>query len=132
MKINGKAYIILLCIISAYLLCWPGTCIAIEGLASWYSEESCKREGTSGVWTASGERFDEEGLTCALPSHHFGKKYKVTNIQNGRSVVVRHNDYGPSKWLVKKGRIIDLSKGAFRRLAPLHKGLLKVRVEREK
>lgn len=102
---------------------------AAEGIASYYTAASCKREGTSGIWTASQERFDENALTCALPHRRFGGKYKVTNLDNGRSVVVRHNDLGPNKKLQKAGRIIDLSKGAFERIASTKKGLIRVRVE---
>jgi len=100
--------------------------------ASYYTFKSCKREGTSGVWTASGERFNENDLTCALRSRDFGGLYRVTNLKNGKSVVVRHNDYGPNKKLHAKGRIIDLSRGAFLRLAPLSDGVIPVKVERIK
>ena len=101
----------------------------IYGTSSFYTVESCKREGTSGVFTASGERFDENALTCAIGSYKFGKKFRVTNLENGKSVIVRHNDFGPNKKLRRKGRIIDLSKGAFRRIADLKHGLIKVKVE---
>ena len=97
--------------------------------ASYYTYESCRREGTSGVWTASGERFNENDLTCALRSRDFGKFYKVTNLDNGKSVIVRHNDFGPNKKLHAKGRIIDLSKGAFKSIAALSRGVINVRVE---
>ncbi len=103
---------------------------AIRGIASWYSEASCKREGTSGVWTASGERFRDEGLTCAMPDRRmFGRRFRVTNVRTGRSVIVTCNDYGPNKRLVRAGRVVDLSKGAFRAIASLKNGLIRVRVE---
>jgi len=97
--------------------------------ASYYTYDSCVREGTSGVWTASGERFDENALTCAMRSRDFGKFYKVTNLDNGKSVIVRHNDFGPNKKLWKKGRIVDLSKGAFEKIADLKTGVINVKVE---
>lgn len=100
--------------------------------ASYYTYESCKREGTSGVWTASGERFDENALTCARRSHDFGGMYKVTNCDNGKSVIVRHNDFGPNKKLWEKGRKIDLSKGAFEKIADLRQGVIPVKIERLK
>ena len=53
---------------------------AITGLATYYTEESCKREGTSGVYTANGEKFDEKALTCAMRSRAWGTKFKVTNV----------------------------------------------------
>ena len=100
--------------------------------ASWYSVESCKREGTSGIWTASGERFTNEGLTCAMRSRDFGAYYKITNLDNGKSVVVRHNDFGPNKKLWNKVRRVDLSRGAFSKIAPLSKGVIPISIERIK
>ena len=102
------------------------------GSASWYSVESCIKEGTSGVWTASGERYTNEGLTCAMRLRDFGKYYKVTNLDNGKSVIVKHNDFGPNLKLYKKGRIIDLSKGAFEKISSLKKGIINVSVEEVK
>ena len=98
--------------------------------ASWYDEASCKKEGTSGVWTASGERFNEEDLTCAVRSRDWGTMYRVTNLNNGKSVVVRHNDFGPNKRLHDRGRIIDLSRGAFRKIADLREGVIPVKIEK--
>lgn len=97
--------------------------------ASYYTYQSCIREGTSGVWTASGERFNENDLTCAMRSRNFGKYYKITNLENGKSVIVKHNDYGPNKKLWKQGRIVDLSKGAFQKISSLKKGIIRVKVE---
>jgi rare lipoprotein A len=98
--------------------------------ASYYTYQSCVREGTSGVWTASGERFNENDFTCALRSRDWGGIYRVTNIETGRWVIVRHNDFGPNKKLHDKGRVIDLSKAAFAAIAPLRKGIISVKVER--
>jgi rare lipoprotein A (peptidoglycan hydrolase) len=100
------------------------------GTASYYTYESCRREGTSGVWTASGARFDENALTCAMWDIPFGTILRVTNTENGKSVLVKVNDRGPSRRLVKQGRIVDLSKGAFEAIADLHKGVIRVNVER--
>jgi rare lipoprotein A len=97
--------------------------------ASWYSTQSCQKEGTSGIFTASGEKFDENALTCAMRSRDFGKYYRVTNLANGKSVIVKHNDFGPNKKLHKKGRIVDLSKGAFKAIANLKRGIVNVKVE---
>lgn len=97
--------------------------------ASWYSTESCKKEGTSGVYTASGDVFYDEGMTCAIRSYDFGGVYKVTNLQNGKNVVVGHNDFGPNKRLWDAGRKIDLSLGAFRKIADPDDGVIDVRIE---
>jgi rare lipoprotein A len=104
--------------------------IAEEGDASYYTEESCKREGTSGVYTANGERFNEKAFTCARRSRAWGTEWKVTNLENGRSIIVRQNDFGPGKGPAAKGVIIDLTPTAFEALGgKLKKGKVKVKVE---
>lgn len=97
--------------------------------ASWYSYESCLKEGSSGRYTASGELFDHEALTCASWQYPFGTRLKVTNLQNGKSVMVTVNDRGPAKRLLKKGRVLDLSKGAFAKIAKLKSGVVQIKVE---
>ena len=79
--------------------------------ASYYTYESCRREGTSGVYTASGEQFNENDLTCAMRRRDWGTMFRVTNLDNGKSVIVRLTDFGPNKKLHAKGRTVDLSKG---------------------
>ena len=76
--------------------------------------------------TASGERFDPNGLTAAHRTLPLGTRVKVTNRSNGRSVVVRINDRGP---FGKRDRIIDLSKAAARELHMLDAGVVPVTVE---
>lgn len=103
---------------------------ASEGYASYYTEASCKREGTSGIYTANGERFNEAALTCALRSRAWGRSYKVTNLDNQKTVMVRHNDYGPGRGPASKGVIIDLTPAAFQALGAKPKqGKIRVRVE---
>jgi len=99
------------------------------GRASWYSTASCQREGTSGIWTASGEKFKENEYTCAIRSREFGKIYIITNLDNGKQCVCWGNDYGPGKRATKRGVIVDLSKGAFRKISNLKEGVINVRVE---
>ncbi len=94
-----------------------------QGIASWYGEETRRQKG--GTMTANGEVFNPALPTAAhkylpLPTH-----VRVTNLANGRSLIVRVNDRGP----FIKGRIIDLSAGAARQLGYLAKGTTKVRVE---
>jgi rare lipoprotein A len=91
---------------------------AESGLASYYGNES-------GTRTASGERFNENDMTCAHRSHPFGTRLRVTT--KSASIVCRVNDRGPSKRL--RGRIIDLSVGAARHLGILGRGLAEVTVE---
>lgn len=99
------------------------------GEASWYSYESCIKEGTSGRKTASGQNFNENALTCASWDHSFGTRLKVTNINNGKSVIVTVTDRGPNKKLYRRGRIIDLSRASFAKIAKLSSGIIKVRIE---
>lgn len=90
-----------------------------SGKASWYGP------GFHGRRTANGEVFNSNDLTAAHPSLPFGTKVRVTNMNNGRSVVVRINDRGP----FIGGRIIDLSAGAARSINMISSGVAPVRVE---
>lgn len=89
------------------------------GVASWYGGSLHGRR------TASGERFDQEDLTAAHRSLPFGTRVRVTHLENGRSVIVTINDRGP----YARGRIIDVSRAAARRLDMLRTGTARVRVE---
>lgn len=91
------------------------------GTASWYSESD------PGIrkHTANGEIFDESRLACASWDYKFGTRLRVTNLANGKSVICIVNDRGPARRL---RRIIDLTKAAYRRIAPLKTGLIRVRV----
>jgi rare lipoprotein A len=75
--------------------------------------------------TASGEAFDRDGLTAAHRTLPMNTRVRVTNIANGRSVVVRINDRGP----FKPGRVIDLSLGAARTIGMERQGVAPVKVE---
>jgi|SRR5271156_6602285 len=89
------------------------------GTASWYGEQF------QGKQTASGEPFDMRDFTAAHPSLPLGSYVKVTNLRNGKAVVVRINDRGP----VVDGRIIDVSYNAARALGFKDRGLQKVRLD---
>ena len=90
------------------------------GTASFYGP------GFHGRTTASGERFNAYGLSAAHRSLPFGTMVKVTNQNNGRSVVIKINDDGPHYG----NRIIDLSEGAFARIASTGQGLASVCISR--
>ena len=92
-----------------------------RGTASWYSET----DPGINYRTANNEVFDDSGLTCASWNFPFGTYLKVVNEANGKSVVCRVNDRGPARRL---NRLIDLTKGAFQRIAPVRKGLIRVSV----
>jgi len=89
------------------------------GTASWYGEYFV------GKPTASGENYDMYDMTAAHPTLPLGTYVRVTNLRNGKAVVVKVNDRGP----VVAGRIIDLSYGAAQVLQFEHQGLQKVRLD---
>ena len=90
------------------------------GTASWYGKQF------HGKKTAIGEVYDMHAMTAAHPTMELPSFAKVTNLENGRSVIVRVNDRGP----FLHGRIIDLSYAAAVRLGYQKKGTARVRVER--
>ena len=90
------------------------------GTSSWYGAEF------EGQRTANGERFSAHGLTAAHRSLPFGAKVRVTNQRNGRSIVVKITDDGPHYG----GRILDLSYGAFSRIAATSRGTADVCIAR--
>lgn len=102
-----------------------------QGIASWYSEDDPKKY-VPNKHMANGEVFNDEELICASWDYDFGQVLLVTNMANNKSVQVVVKDRGPNRRLYNQGRIIDLSKGAFRRIANLSKGLVSVKVRRIK
>ena len=102
--------------------------MAETGVASYYTNDSV--DPRWGGVTKSGEKFDEELLTAAVPPHRWkelrGKKLKVTNKKSGESVVVRVNDTGGFD---KYGRSLDLSRAAFETIADIRKGVVNVEIE---
>jgi len=90
-----------------------------EGVASWYGP------GYHGRRTSSGEVFDQEAMTGAHVSFAFGTQVRVTLLSTGRSVIVRINDRFPAY----KGRVIDLSRAAARRIGLIGPGTGFVRME---
>ena len=90
-----------------------------SGIASYYGK------GLHGSRTASGERHNRNEMVAAHKSLPFGTKVKVTNLNNGKEVIVKINDRGP----FTKGRVIDLSYGAFSQIESPGKGITKVKLE---
>src|SRR5512142_2652527 len=79
----------------------------------------------TGTTTASGERFDPDGLTAAHRTLPFNTNVRITNTANGKSVVVRVDDRGP----FVSGRCFDLARGAFTQIASIGAGVLTIKYE---
>ena len=86
------------------------------GLASFYSEDA---------ETASGEGFDKHKLAAAHPTLPFGTRLRVTNVRNGRSVIVRVNERGP----FVRGRVIDVTSTAAEALGMIREGVINVKLD---
>lgn len=91
---------------------------ATSGKASYYSNR------LHGSRTSSGERYNKDSMTCAHKKFPFGTWLKVKNFRNNKEVFVRVNDRGP----FIKGRIIDLSYAAAKKLNIIGHGVAKVEV----
>lgn len=78
-----------------------------------------------GNYTKSGEIFDKNKLTAASNHFKLGTKLKITNLENGKSVIVKVNDTGSFK-----DKNIDLSEGAFKRIAKLEQGRINIKVKK--
>ncbi len=94
----------------------------VSGLASYYGKKFHGRR------TASGERYNMHAMTAAHRRYAFGTMVKVTHVKSGRTVKVRINDRGP----FIKGRIIDLSYGAAKKLGMLTEGVARVWISVER
>jgi peptidoglycan lytic transglycosylase len=90
-----------------------------SGVASYYGSEFAFRR------TSSGEMFDPHEMTAAHRTLPFGTKIRVTNLANGRRVVLRVNDRGP----YRKGRVVDVSYAAARKLGFANRGIARVRID---
>lgn len=89
------------------------------GTASWYGNEEHNRK------TASGERFNKFAYTAAHKTLPFGTMVRVTNLENGRDVLVKINDRGP----FIRGRVIDLSYESAKSIGLIRTGTAKVKIE---
>jgi rare lipoprotein A len=103
----------------------PAGRVVKTGQASWYSQQS------PGInkHTANNELFNDRELTAAMWDVPFNQLVKVTNLDNGKSVIVRVNDRGPHRRFAARGRLIDLTKYAFSRIASLDEGLIRIELE---
>jgi rare lipoprotein A len=93
--------------------------LTLEGVVSYYAHDF------QGKLTSNGETFNMNDLTAAHRTFPFGTKVRVTNLENGKSVVVRVNDRGP----FVEGRIMDLSMGAAKEIGLIKNGTTHARLE---
>lgn len=105
--------ILLFIVVQGLSVALPSVVSAQSGLATYYTAASCRQEGNSGVYTASGERYDESAFTVALPRRTFGNNYRITNPSTGKTIIVRHNDFGPGRRPRRRGVIADLTPAAY-------------------
>jgi rare lipoprotein A len=101
------------------LIASPAEATTQSGVASWYGPRFHGRRA------ANGEIFNQDELTAAHRKLPFGTEIRVTNLANGRSVVVRINDRGP----YIKGRILDLSRAAAQELGMVKRGVVRISLE---
>ena len=92
----------------------------LRGKASWYSIKT-----NHGTATASGERLSNSAMTAAHKTLPMGTRVRVTNLRNGKSLILRINDRGP----YIRGRIIDVTIGAAKKLGMLTAGVVPAKVE---
>ena len=107
-EVDGKRYVVLPSAVG----------YSERGVASWYGSDF------HGGRTSTGETYDMHAMTGAHPTLPLPTWVRVTNLENGRSVVVRLNDRGP----FAKGRIIDLSRAAAEQLDMVRAGTARVEV----
>lgn len=93
---------------------------AFSGIVSWYSVKTNR-----GTRTASGERFSDSADTAAHRTLPFGTRVKVTNLANEKFVILRITDRGPHV----KGRILDVSIGAAKKLDFVGRGVTRCHIE---
>lgn len=89
------------------------------GIASWYGEPFHGRAA------ANGTVYDQEAFTAAHPTWPLGTRVRVTDLETGKSVLLKITDRGP----FVDGRVIDVSRRAARKLGFLHDGLAEVHVQ---
>ena len=115
-------------VIAVVMLVVVGTAVmaaaqsAEEGVANFYSDDF------QGKKTASGEAYDKNGLTAAHKKLAYGTKVKVTNVANGKSVVVTVND----RMAASNPAVIDVTRRAAEELGFVSAGKTKVKLEVQK
>ena len=114
-----KKLLLIICLLSLSTFAYAKNKKVQIGKGSWYGKPF------QGKLTASGEHYNMYDLTAAHRTFPFNSMVKVTNLKNGRSVIVRVNDRGP----YHGGRIIDLSYLAAKKLGYVKKGVAKLKIK---
>lgn len=109
----------ILLILCSLCFCSTGAQKVQRGKASYYAKKWTGRK------TANGDQLHHDSMTCAHRKFPFGTLLRVTNLKNGRQVIVRVTDRGP----FGRGRIIDLSWGAAKELDMIRAGVVPVTIE---
>ena len=91
------------------------------GKASWYGGNEKLNK-----YASDGSVFDSSKMTCASYEYPLGTFLRVTNISNGKFIIVKVTDRGPNKRLKRK---IDLTRSAFKKIAELKEGIILVKIE---
>jgi rare lipoprotein A len=94
-------------------------CVLTSFKATYYSDTF------QGKVMRSGQVYDANKLTCASNTHKLGTKLKVTNLYNGKSVIVKVTDTGSFRKVT-----LDLSKKAFSKIAKLNKGVINIKIKK--
>lgn len=123
----------IICLAAVIVSCLFGGCASLELPAGAIKMQGASQTGKASYYarkhqnqkTANGERYDSNLKTAAHKKLPFGTRVRVTNTENGKSVIVRINDRGPYVY----GRIVDLSRSAFKQIANLADGIIDVRLE---
>jgi len=114
-------------------------CATLTGWATWYSRESCRREGTGGrrILMANNKPLRDHLLTCALPTNitatlnmKYGHQVRVTNLESGRTALLTFTDRGPGRRSLSRGTIIDLTPAAFLAIGgKLEEGRIRIKLQ---
>jgi rare lipoprotein A (peptidoglycan hydrolase) len=125
--------VVYMSMLAALLLCAPSFAESFTTQVSYYTVESCKREGTSGI-CANGERLVDYGRCIAASwDFPFGTRIRVTRVDRpDLSIICEVADRGPSKRLYRKGRRLDVNAEVAKRLGFIKNGLAICTVERLK
>jgi len=127
-KMYGWKYVLAVTVFTIFVALIYSMVFAFQTEASYYTVESCMKESGQAIM-ANGKELKDDMLITASWDFPFGTLLRITNLANNKSVIVTVSDRGPNRRLYRKGRKIDLSYEAMRRLDGIKRGLIQVEVE---